>query len=86
MEYRTSVRRYIIDNFLFGDESAMVTDESSLMDAGVMDSTGVMEILAFLEETFGIAVEDEELTPDNFDTVAGIVSLIERKSGEAASA
>lgn len=86
MKLRMSVRLFIIENFLFGDESAMVADDVSMMNAGVLDSTGIMEILAYLEETYSILVEDEELTPENFDTVSGLASLIERKSGRAASA
>jgi len=75
------IRRFIVDSFLFGDESMMVSNDQSLMNSRVMDSTGVMEILMFLEESFGISVGDEELTPDNLDSVVGIGGWVGRKVG-----
>ncbi|MBD3222684.1 acyl carrier protein [bacterium] len=86
MELRSTMRGYVVESFLFGDEAAMTTDQGSLMDAGIIDSTGIMEILGFLEETVGIAVEDEELVPENFDSIDGLVGLVERKTGRAAQA
>jgi acyl carrier protein len=81
------IRQFIVENFLFGDDQTMVTDEESLMDHGVMDSTGVLEVLMFLEENFGVTISDEELTPANFDSVAGMSRLIDskQKGSEAAS-
>lgn len=79
METREAVRRYIIENFLFGDESPLRDDRMSLLDEGVMDSVGVMELVAFLEQGFGLSVADEDLVPENLDSVANLVAYISRK-------
>lgn len=86
MDHAAQVRAFIIANFLFDDHDAMIADQASFIEAGIIDSTGVMEILLFLEETFGIRVEDEELVPENFDSIEGLVGLIERKRKRAAQA
>jgi len=77
----TQVKTFIVDNFLFGQGGDKITDDASLMDNGIVDSTGVLELVAFLEETWSIAVEDEELVPENLDTLGNITRFIQRKSG-----
>jgi len=83
MNVRDKVREYIIENFLFGDAEPMGDDEMSLLDEGVIDSVGVMELVAFLESDFGISVGDEELVPDNLDSVANLVAFVGRKQAAA---
>ncbi|MBD3868833.1 MAG: acyl carrier protein [Acidobacteria bacterium] len=77
----TQVKTFIVDNFLFGQGGDKITDDASLMDNGIVDSTGVLELVAFLEETWSIAVEDEELIPENLDTLGNITRFIQKKSG-----
>ena len=77
----TQVKTFIVDNFLFGQGGDKITDDASLMDNGIVDSTGVLELVAFLEETWSIAVEDEELVPENLDTLGNITRFIQKKSG-----
>ncbi|SPD74977.1 conserved hypothetical protein [uncultured Desulfobacterium sp.] len=77
-ELRDKVRNFIIENFLFGSDNGL-KDETSFLDEGVIDSTGVLELVSFIEETFGIAVEDEELIPENLDSIKNIVGYLERK-------
>ena len=77
----TQVKTFIVDNFLFGQGGDKITDDASLMDNGIVDSTGVLELVAFLEETWSIEVEDEELVPENLDTVGNITRFIQKKSG-----
>lgn len=72
------VRQYIVDTLLLGDGSNF-TDAASLLDTGILDSTGAMELVAFLEETFGISIGDSEIIADNLDSVDRIGALIERK-------
>jgi len=83
IEVRARVRAYIIDNFLLGSQ-AELKDEESLLDGGILDSTGAMELAAFLEESFGIAMADEDFTPDNLDTVERICGFVARKQAGAA--
>jgi len=61
--------------------SAGVTDEESLLDAGIIDSLGILDVVAFLEETFGITVGDEELTPEHFDSIASVTRFVAQKRG-----
>jgi len=72
------VRRFITTNFYVPPEEPLA-DEESLLDRGVIDSTGVLEVIAFLESEFGIAVKDEEMLPANLDSVASLVAFVERK-------
>jgi acyl carrier protein len=75
----TKIRDYIVHNFLFDDESSMLPDDASLLKQGIIDSTGVLDLLLFVEEAFGIDVPDEDVTPDNFDSVASLARYIECK-------
>lgn len=74
------LRQFIIDNFLFGQIDTPLEDDDSFLEQGIIDSTGVLELVAFIEETFGIKVEDEELIPENLDTINNIVAFVERKT------
>ncbi|MFO7652715.1 MAG: acyl carrier protein [Candidatus Krumholzibacteriia bacterium] len=73
------VRRYIVENFLFGDASALQSDHQSLLDSGIIDSLGVMELAAFLEQEHGLQIADEEYVPENLDSVDNLVAFIKRK-------
>ncbi len=74
-----SIREYIVHNFLFDDEASMPPDQASLLTAGVIDSTGVLDLLTFVEDNFGIEVSGEELTPDNFDSIEHLSAYIDTK-------
>jgi acyl carrier protein len=82
MAVNEQVRKFITTNF-YVDSTDELLDEDSLLDRGIVDSTGVLEVIAFLEETFGISVEDSEMLPDNLDSIARIASFVKRKTGEA---
>ncbi len=73
------IRRFIIETFLFGDSSNGLKDTDSLLEAGVIDSTGVLELVAFIEETYKIKVKDEELIPENLDSITNASDFIRRK-------
>ncbi len=79
MELKTQIRSFIVENFLFGDAQPLADDAMSLLDNGIVDSVGVMELVAYLEQEHGLQVEDTELVPDNFDSVDRLVGFIERK-------
>ena len=75
------VRRFIVDNFLFGRSEAL-SDEQSFLDNGIIDSTGILELVAFLEGTYGLRVNDDELIPDNLDSINKISGFLQAKIGK----
>jgi acyl carrier protein len=83
---RNEIRTFIIENFLFGDEGSVLSDEMSLIDNDVVDSTGILELVSFLEERFGIAMADADIVPANLDSLIRISSFVERKLTQDASA
>lgn len=80
---RDTVRQFIVTNFYVPDEGSL-GDDTSLLDQGIVDSTGVLELTAFLEQSFSIEVEDAEIVPENLDTIGSILAFIARKRGEPA--
>ena len=79
MEIKSKTRAFIVDNFLFSSTDNVFDDEDSFLDKGIIDSTGVLEIVSFLENEFGIEVQDEDLVPENFDSLNNLVWYIEKK-------
>ena len=73
------IRQFIIEVFLFGQGGDNLSSRESLLGRGIIDSTGVLEVVAFLERTWNLQVEDEELVPDNFDSIDKLVGFVERK-------
>ncbi|HEY5906850.1 MAG TPA: acyl carrier protein, partial [Vicinamibacteria bacterium] len=63
------LRRFVTDNFPFGPAGDELSNDDSFLDRGIIDSTGILELVAFLEDTYDIKVEDEELVPDNLDSI-----------------
>ena len=78
MTAEQQVRGYLVDNFLFGDDGGL-TSSQSLLASGVIDSTGVMELVMFLQKTFEIEIADQDLVPDNLDTIENISRFVNRK-------
>jgi len=72
------LRDFIVTNFMFGD-GAGLTDNDSFINKGVIDSTGVLELVMHLEETYRIQVKDDELVPENLDSIDNLVAFISRK-------
>lgn len=79
-DVRARIRSFIGDNFYL---SGPLVDDASLLDEGVIDSTGVLEVIAFLEREFSIAVEDAEMLPENLDSVERIEAFVRRKTERA---
>lgn len=77
---KETVLAYIVDNFLMGLRRQEIEMDSSLLDLGIIDSTGVIELISFLEETFGIQVADEDITPDNLDSIDRIERYVLARS------
>lgn len=74
------IRKFILNSFLFSDDELLLADDDSLLERGILDSTGVLELVAFLEVEFGAIVADDELAPENLDSVSNIVAFLERKA------
>jgi acyl carrier protein len=78
-EIRLKLRAFITDNFLFGRSDERLSDEDSLIENGVIDSTGVLQLVSFLERDCGVHVEDDEIVPDNLDSLSKLTAFICRK-------
>jgi acyl carrier protein len=87
-QFQQQLRTFIIDNFLFGDASGRFTftDDDSFQERGIVDSTGILELVCHLQERYGIQIEDAELVPDNLDSVSKVARFVERKQREQAIA
>jgi acyl carrier protein len=81
IDHKTSIRNFVIQNFLFG-QAGNLTDGASFLQEGIIDSTGVLELTMHLETAYGIKVKDEELVPENLDSINGLASFLERKLSE----
>lgn len=76
---KSKIRDFIIENFLFGNADGL-QDDTSFLEEGIIDSTGVLELVTFLEETYQIQVDDEELIPENLDSIDNVAAFLERKA------
>ncbi|MDD1748662.1 MAG: acyl carrier protein [Methanothrix sp.] len=80
MGIKEQIRTFVTSNFYIADQASL-SDEASLLDNGIIDSTGVLEVILFIEETFGVTVEDNEMLPENLDSIERIADYVKRKSG-----
>lgn len=81
MERRTRIKQFVLNNFLFTEDDSALADDTALIQGGIVDSTGILELIMFLEETWSIKVPPEEMTPANFETVAAVDAYLGRKLG-----
>ena len=82
MNVRAAIRNFITEDLLFGDESSQLDDNVSLTSSGMLDSTGMIELVTFIESHFGLQIADEEMLPENLDSVSRIEAFVNRKRGE----
>jgi len=85
MNVKEQIRAFVAENFLFSANGFDLSDDASFLDEGVVDSTGTLELVMFVEETFGIEVGDNEIEPENFDSVDKLAAYIVRKGDFVAS-
>jgi acyl carrier protein len=76
---KTRVRQFVIDSFLFGQDSQSLSDNDSFLDRGIVDSTGVLELVGFLETQFNVSVDNHELIPDNLDSINRVTTFVSAK-------
>jgi acyl carrier protein len=79
-DIKTRLKDFLAKNFLLGKDPGNLKDSDSFLDTGIVDSTGVLEFVAFLQETWSIEVADEELLPENFDSIANLTAFVLKKA------
>ena len=79
MGVKETIREFIVNHFLKGSELTTLVDDDSFLEEGIIDSVGVLELVAFVEATFNFRVEDEEIVPDNLDSVNRLVTFVQSK-------
>jgi len=79
------IRAFIVENFLFGDATVALDDDTSLIDADLVDSTGVLELVAFLEDHFKFTIADADIVPANLDSIGRIAAFVEARAGAQAA-
>jgi len=79
------IRSFLAENFMLSSDGFTLADDASLLEAGVVDSTGILELTMFVEDTFGVEVADQEIVPENFDTVNAIVDYVASKKPSTVS-
>ena len=84
IDAQQAIRQFIVDNFLFGEGAAAPSIDQALVKTGVVDSTGILEIVTFLEAEWGVQTADEELAAENFGSIGSIASFVARKTTAAA--
>ncbi len=79
MSTEDKVRGYILENFLFTDDQSALDNSDSFLEKGLVDSTGILEIITFIEDDFNVTIEDDEMVPENLDSVDNILAFIAKK-------
>ena len=79
MSVENRIRDYILENYLFTNDQNMLNSSDSFLQKNVLDSTGMLEVIYFLEDEFGIKVQDDEMIPENLDSVNRIVAFLGKK-------
>jgi len=80
MDVKDQIKKYIAENFLFSNNGFTLDDDESFLEAGVVDSLGVVELVSFVEENFNVQVPDDDIVPDNFDSVDNLAAYIARRT------
>jgi len=86
MTIQNDIRAFIIENFLFGDTSQDLGDDISLIEADLVDSTGILELVAFVEQTWGVTIADADIVPANFDSISRIATFVATRTGVSVAA
>jgi acyl carrier protein len=83
MSEESRIREFILENFMIGENEENLNSNDSFLEKGIIDSTGILELVMFVEETYGIEVEDDEVIPENFDSVAKLGAYVRKKTAKA---
>lgn len=82
-DFTPEIRSFVVNTFLFGEDDPELTDDASLLELGIVDSTGILELVAFVESEFGVQVSDGEMTAENLDSIRRISDYVARKHASA---
>lgn len=77
-DIRTQIKAFIVNNFMFGKDNGL-KDDTSFLEEGLMDSTAVLELVTFIEENFGITIDDDDMMPENLDSVNNVIGYLKKK-------
>jgi len=80
MTTETTLRKFIMENYMFTEDDTELKNDHSFLDMGILDSMGILEVIALLEDDFNITVEDEEMIPENLDSINNLLAFIQKKS------
>jgi acyl carrier protein len=78
---KSDLRKFLAENFIMGSQPAPIEDSDSFLEMHIMDSTGFLELVGFLEDTYAIEITDEDMTPENLDSLDGVAEFVARKLG-----
>lgn len=81
MSIEREIKTYILENYLFTDDDSQLSSSDSFLEKGILDSTGILEVIYFIEDEYKLKVEDDEMIPDNLDSVERLVDFVNRKQG-----
>lgn len=84
MTIAEELRRFITDNYLYGQVNGCLCEDTSFLESAILDSTGILELIGFIQERFHIRLEDEEIIPDNLDSIRRVTCFLEHKLEAAA--
>ena len=77
--FSSEIKAFIVANFLFGDEGNGISEDQSFLESGIIDSTGMLELVSFVEQKYGITIGDREMVPENLDSLRNVSRLVARK-------
>jgi acyl carrier protein len=83
MSVQEKIRKFILENYLFTSDEAALANDDSFLKKGIIDSTGILELIQYLSDELGVVVQDSEMTPENLDSVNNVVAFVGRKSQAA---
>jgi acyl carrier protein len=81
MSVEENLRQYVLNNYLFTEDQSALSNEDSFLERGIIDSTGILEVISYINKEFGITITDDEMTPENLDSINNLVAFIARKRG-----
>ena len=85
METESKLRSFILENYLFTDDESALKNDDSFLSSGIIDSTGILELVFYLEEEFSVKVSDDEMIPKNLDSVCNVISFLKTKKASSDS-
>lgn len=80
MSIETKIRQFILENYLFSSDQSLLANDDSFLQKGIIDSTGILEVIQFLTDEFAVEVQDKEMIPENLDSVNNLMAFVTRKT------